>query len=363
MTSERKLAHLAICKDKDVSYKFKSTHFKDMELIHMATPELDLSELDLSTRAFGKKLAAPLLISAMTGGHPEAKRINRNLATVAKELHLGMSVGSQRAALENPSLADTFSVVREISKDLLVLGNLGAPQLLSPDAVKLAKKAVEMIHADALAVHLNPLQELVQPGGETNYSGVLKALGEVARALPVPLIVKETGCGISREIAEELVGAGAYAIDVAGAGGTSWAAVEHYNALMQGNSLMADVAESLWDWGIPTAMSLCEVSSLKQPPRVLIASGGIADGIDAAKALALGADLVGIARPLLVPAFAGPEEVKAKLDRILYELKAMAMLTGSRNIRDFKKAKFILKGELLNWITQRDLKVRTNAKG
>lgn len=362
MTSERKLAHLAICRDKDVACKFKPTHFNDVELVHVAVPEMDLREVDLSIKVFGKMLSAPLMISAMTGGHPEAKKINENLAIAARDLGIGMCVGSQRAALEDQSLEDTFAIVRAVSKEILVVGNIGAPQLLSSEASTLAKRAVNMIDADALAVHLNPLQELVQPGGDTKYKGVLKAIHELSHSLDVPVLVKETGCGISREVAKELVDNGVYAIDVSGAGGTSWAAVEYYNAIMQGDNFNADVAESLWDWGIPTAMSICEVASLTAPPRALIASGGISDGLDTAKAIALGADLVGIARLLLVPAFAGPEEVKAKLQRIIYELKTISMLTGSKKIGDLKHAKFVIKGELLNWVHQRGIGVRGNAQ-
>jgi isopentenyl-diphosphate delta-isomerase len=362
LTSERKLAHLAICRDKDVTCKFKPTHFNDVELVHVAIPEMDLRDVDLSVKAFGKTLSVPLLISAMTGGHPEAKKINENLAIAAKDLGIGMCVGSQRAALEDPSLEDTFAIVRAVSKEILVVGNIGAPQLLLPKGSELAKRAVNMIDADALALHLNPLQELVQPGGDTNYKGVLKAIRELSRSLGVPVIVKETGCGISKEVAKELVDTGAYAIDVSGAGGTSWAAVEYYNAIMQGNNFNADVAESLWDWGIPTAMSICEVVSLPTPPRAIIASGGIRDGLDMAKAIALGADLVGIARPLLVPAFAGPEEVKALLQRMIYELKAISMLTGSKKLGDLKRAKFVIKGELLNWVVQRDIGVKNDAQ-
>jgi isopentenyl-diphosphate delta-isomerase len=362
LTSERKLAHLAICRNKDVTCKFKPTHFNDVELVHVAAPEMDLREVDLSTKAFGKTLSAPLLISAMTGGHPEAKKINENLAIAARDLGIGICVGSQRAALEDPSLEDTFAVVRAVSKEILVVGNIGAPQLLSHEASALAKRAVNMIDADVLAVHLNPLQELVQPGGDTNYKGVFKAIRELSRSLSVPVLVKETGCGISREVAKELVDNGVYAIDVSGAGGTSWAAVEYYNAIMQGDNFNADVAESLWDWGIPTAMSICEVASLAPPPRTIIASGGISDGLDMAKAIALGADLIGIARSLLAPAFAGPEEVKAVLQRMIYELKTVSMLTSSKKICDLKHAEFVIKGELLNWIIQRGIEVRNNAQ-
>ena len=362
MTSERKMSHLEICRDREVGSKEKSTHLGDVELVHNALPELDFEDMDLSVRVFGKTISVPVVISAMTGGHPETKKINENLAKAAKNLGIGMCVGSQRAAIENPKLEDSFRVVRKVSSEILVVANMGAAQLLSPKVVDYAERAIEMIDADALAVHLNPLQELVQPGGDTRYKGVLSGLSKLAASVKRPIIVKETGCGISREVAERLVGAGVSAIDVAGAGGTSWAAVEYYNAKLQGDSMKANVAETLWDWGIPTAMSLCEVSSLGSKVKI-IASGGIGSGLDMAKSIALGADLVGVARPLLIPAFTSPKAVEAKLNRMIRELRVASLLTGSRTVKELKTAPVVLKGELLNWVTQRGLGVRSNARG
>jgi len=362
LTSERKMSHLEICRDREVGSRNKSTHLGDVEFVHNALPELDFEDMDLSVRVFGKTLSVPVIISAMTGGHPETKEVNQNLAKAAKDLGIGMCVGSQRAAIENPRLEDSFRVVRKVSSEILVVANMGAAQLLSSKAVDSAERAIEMVDADALAVHLNPLQELVQPGGDTRYKGVLSGLSKLAASVKKPIIVKETGCGISRGVAEKLLGAGASAIDVAGAGGTSWAAVEHYNAKLQGDSMKAEVAETLWDWGIPTAMCLCEVSSLG--PRVkIIASGGIGNGLEMAKSIALGADLVGVARPLLIPAFESPEAVKAKLNRMIRELRVASLLTGSRTVKELKTAPVVLKGELLNWVTQRGFGVRRNARG
>jgi isopentenyl-diphosphate delta-isomerase len=362
MTSERKLTHVEICRDQDVNYRLKPTHLADVELVHIAAPELDLSDIDLSVKMFGKTLSAPIIISAMTGGHPETKRINENLAKAASELGIGMGVGSQRAALEDPALEGTFRVVREVSKDMLTIANLGAAQILSSNAKDMAVHAIEMVDADALAIHLNPLQELVQPGGDLRYKGVLKGMKKLSQAIAVPLIVKETGCGISMDVARDLHDAGVKAVDVGGAGGTSWAAVEHYNAHLQGDQFKADVAETFWDWGIPTAMSICEVATILPKPSVLIASGGISDGLDVAKSISLGADLAGIARPILIPAFEGADKVKAKLERMIYELKIAAMLTGSRNVRELQSAKVVLGGDLLNWIVQRRIKIRQSAE-
>ncbi|MDH5811964.1 MAG: type 2 isopentenyl-diphosphate Delta-isomerase [Candidatus Verstraetearchaeota archaeon] len=356
MISDRKLSHIMICRDFDVSYK-KGTHLDDVELIHCALPELDLEEIDISTRLFGKTISAPIIISSMTGGHPETKKINERLAKAANKLGIGLCVGSQRAALENPALEDTFRVVREISKDLLVIANIGAAQLLSPKAREYAEEAISMIDADALAVHLNPLQELVQPGGDVRFKGVINALSDLANSLNKPLIVKEIGCGISREVARELVKAGVSAIDVAGAGGTSWAAVEFYNSKQRGDILKSEVAETFWDWGIPTAMSLCEVLSLK-PKLTVISSGGIQNGLHVAKSIALGADLAGIARTLLLPAFSSDEAIVDRLSRIIAELKTSLALVGCRSLVQLKSTPLVIKGDLLNWILQRGLEVR-----
>ncbi|MDD1766585.1 MAG: alpha-hydroxy-acid oxidizing protein, partial [Candidatus Methanomethyliaceae archaeon] len=193
MTSERKISHLEICRDREVSSKEKFTHLSDVELVHNALPELNFEDVDLSVRIFGKTLSVPIIISAMTGGHPETKKVNENLAKATKDLRIGMCVGSQRAALENPKLEDSFSVVRKVSNEIFVMANMGAAQLLSHKAVDLAERAIEMIDADALVVHLNPLQELVQPGGDTRYKGVLKSISSIVASVKKPIIVKETG--------------------------------------------------------------------------------------------------------------------------------------------------------------------------
>ncbi|MGC8936067.1 MAG: type 2 isopentenyl-diphosphate Delta-isomerase [Candidatus Methanomethylicaceae archaeon] len=356
MISDRKLSHLLICREMDVSYR-KSTHFEDVELVHCALPELNLEDIDLHTRIFGKELSAPIIISSMTGGHPETKKINEHLARAASKLGIGLCVGSQRAALEDPSLRDTFQIVREVSNDLLVIANIGVAQLTSSKGKEYAQEAVSMLDADALAVHLNPLQELVQPGGDLRFKGVTEAISEIAKSLGKPLIVKETGCGISREVAQQLIMAGASAIDVAGSGGTSWAAVEYYNSKQRGDTSKSEIAETFWDWGIPTAMSLCEVLSLK-PKLIVISSGGIQNGLQVAKSIALGADLAGLARALLPSAFSSTEAVVARLNRVISELKTTLMLVGCRNTDQLKHVPIVIKGGLLNWITQRGLRVR-----
>ncbi|MCC6013009.1 MAG: type 2 isopentenyl-diphosphate Delta-isomerase [Candidatus Verstraetearchaeota archaeon] len=361
MIFDRKNSHLFICKKYDVSFR-KSTHFDDVELVHCALPELNLEEIDTSISFLGKKISAPIIISAMTGGTPEAKKINENLAKAASKIGIGMCVGSQRIAIENPQFQDTFTIVREVASDLVVIANIGGAQLLQKNFIEYAEKAISMLNADALAIHLNPLQELVQPGGDTRFKGILDAIRDLSKHIKVPIIVKEVGCGISKEVAEKIIDTGIYAIDIAGAGGTSWAAVEYYHALQTGDLSKSKIAETLWDWGIPTAMSICEVVSLN-PKITIIASGGIRNGLHIAKSIALGADLVGIARPLLLCAISSSEMVIEYLQNLINELKIILLLTGCKNIKQLKSVPIVIKGELLNWIIQRNLKVRGIDRG
>ena len=220
MISDRKLEHLLICENYDVEFKNKTTGFEDIELIHNVLPEIDKNDIDLSTSVFGKKLDSPLFITAITGGHPAAKEINKQLAIAAENNGIALGVGSQRAACEHPELEDTYTVVRENAPDCLLVGNIGAPQL------NLAEKAVEILDADILAIHLNPLQESIQPEGDLDARGYTDLIAQITDSVKIPVLAKETGCGISAESAKILVDAGVDFIDIEGAGGTSWAAVE-----------------------------------------------------------------------------------------------------------------------------------------
>ena len=224
MISDRKLEHLLICENYDVEFKNKTTGFEDVELIHNVLPEIDKNEIDLSTSVFGKKLDSPLFITAITGGHPAAKSINKQLAIAAENNNIALGVGSQRAACEHPELEDTYTVVRENAPDCLLVGNIGAPQL------NLAEKAVEILDADILAIHLNPLQESIQPEGDLDARGYFDLINQITQTVDIPVLAKETGCGISAESAKKLVEVGIDYIDIEGAGGTSWAAVETYRS-------------------------------------------------------------------------------------------------------------------------------------
>lgn len=347
MISDRKLEHLLLCKNCDVEYR-KKTGLGDVELIHKALPEVNMKEIDLSIDLLGKKLDSPFIISAITGGHPSATVINRTLAKTAKILNIGMGVGSQRAAVKHPELASTYTVVREEAPDAFLIGNIGCQQ------IELAQKSIEMIDADALAVHLNPLQEAIQPEGDVDARGHVESITEMTSTLETPIIAKETGAGIKAEDAITLEKAGVSAIDVAGSGGTSWAAVETYRAQDR------TMGDAFWDWGIPTAVSTVEVcQSVKIP---VISSGGIRSGLDAAKAIALGADAVGIALPLLKDAYSGHEEVVNRINKFNEELRVAMFLVGASNIAELKKSNLIIKGETREWLNERGFQTSIYAR-
>lgn len=348
MTSERKLEHLLICNQRDVEYRGKSTGFEDIELIHKALPEVDKEGIDVSIDFFGKKLDIPLIISAITGGHPAATKINRELAKAADELNIGMGVGSQRAAVENKELIPTYSVVRENAPSAFIIGNIGAPQ------IEYAEAAAGMIEADALAIHLNTLQEAIQPEGDIDARGYVESIEKIADIIDMPIIAKETGAGISKSEAVTLEKAGVSAIDVAGSGGTSWAAVETYRADED------YIGNLYWDWGIPTASSTVEVCESVNIP--VISSGGIRSGLDAAKALALGAECVGIALPLLKEAYTGYESVVKKVEEFKESLKIAMFLVGANNVKELRNCDLLIRGKTREWLTERGMDTKKYAR-
>jgi isopentenyl-diphosphate delta-isomerase len=347
MISDRKLEHLRLCLHSDVEYH-KKTGLEDVELVHRALPELDLGDIDLSLNLLGKKMEAPLIITAITGGHPQSREVNRKLASAASQHGIGMGLGSQRAGIENPELESTYTVAREEAPDTLIWGNIGAAQL------ELAPAAVEMMELDALAVHLNPLQEAIQPEGDLDSQGYLDRIQETARSLDLPLVVKETGAGIRGEEAHLLEQMGVAALDVAGAGGTSWAAVEAYRSRDKG------LGELFWDWGIPTAA--CTVEAVKTVQIPVISSGGIRSGLDAAKALALGASAVGIALPALKACYQGEETLNTYLERFLRELRVAMFLVGARNLEELKRADLVLTGGTRDWLRERGYETQHYAR-
>lgn len=331
---DRKDQHLDIVLTRDVAARGISTGLEAYRLVHNALPEMDLDSVDISTQFLGYRLAAPLLISSMTGGSRRGASINRSIAMAAQRLGLAFGVGSQRVALEDGGAAGLTVELRRLAPDVPILANLGAAQIRGRNGLAAARRAVDMIEADALIVHLNPVQEAVQRGGDRNWSAVLDALARIASGLTVPLVVKEVGFGISGGVAQRLVGAGVRCIDVAGAGGTSWAAVEAERAPTLRARLVADAFR---DWGVPTATAVKEVRRAC-PDSVVIASGGIMDGIDAAKAIRLGADLVGQAAGALPAALKGADALGDHLSAVIEQLRIACFATGSANLAALRRA-------------------------
>ncbi|NJL02434.1 MAG: type 2 isopentenyl-diphosphate Delta-isomerase [Spirulinaceae cyanobacterium RM2_2_10] len=323
-TQTRKADHLRICLEEDVQFRRNSSGFERYRFQHCCLPDLDYDEIDLSTSCLGKSLGAPLLISSMTGGTAQAKQINQRLAVAAQTYGLAMGVGSQRIAIEKPEVADTFAV-RSLAPDILLFANLGAVQLNYTYGLAECQRAVDLLEADALILHLNPLQECIQPQGDRNFRGLLTKITDLCGKLPVPVLAKEVGNGISVQMAKQLVEAGVSAIDVAGAGGTSWAKVESERTT---DARQRQLGHTFADWGLPTTECLVAIRSL-YPDLPLIASGGLRNGLDAAKAIALGADLVGFALPFLRAASESPAAVDDLIQLLYAELTTALFCTGN----------------------------------
>jgi isopentenyl-diphosphate delta-isomerase len=336
--ANRKKDHIQICLNKDVQFDQFSAGFEAYHFYHQALPEINLNDIDLSIKLFGKTLKAPVFVSSMTGGLEQGKEINRNLAKACQSLGLAMGMGSQRIIFEMPESLESFKV-RDIAPDILLFGNIGAVQLNYGFSEKELIRAVELIGGDALFLHLNPLQEAIQPEGDTDFSGLLNKISAVIKKLPFPVFIKETGCGISGELAEKLALTGISGIDVSGGGGTSWALIEAYRAK---NPIQAKIGETFRNWGIPTAESLLAVKEYA-PGKTVFASGGIRTGIDIAKAIVLGADAVGIAHPLLEPATKSVEAVEEKLSQYIEELKITMFCLGVKSIEELKKTNLLKK--------------------
>jgi isopentenyl-diphosphate delta-isomerase len=355
-TSKRKIEHLKLCAESHVEARNVSAGFEDVTLIHRALPELNMDTLDLSVDFLGKRLQFPFLIASITGGHPDTIPVNAALAGAAEELGIGIGVGSQRAAIDDPAQEESFRVVRDEAPGAFVYGNVGAAQIRQY-GVEGVEKLIEMIDADALAIHLNFLQEAIQPEGDRDASGCMDMISEICSFLDVPVIVKETGTGISREDALLFQKAGVSAIDVGGAGGTSWAGVEVYRARESGDSASEHLGELFWDFGIPTVSSIIE-SRVSLP---IIATGGVRSGLDIAKSLALGASVASAALPFVGPALEGKTAVVELLSRMFSELRAAMFLCGCGSISDLHNAPVVIAGWTLEYLTQRGFNVKDYA--
>lgn len=337
-TQTRKADHLRICLEEDVQFHRLSNGLEAYHFLHCCLPEINKSDTDLTTTFLGKTLGAPVLISSMTGGTEQAKQINQRLATVAQTHQLAMGVGSQRVAVENPEVIDTFAV-RSFAPHIPLFANLGAVQLNYTYGLTQCLRVIDILEADALILHLNPLQEAVQANGDTNFSGLLDKIALLCSKVPVPVIVKEVGNGISGKMAQKLTEAGVKAIDVAGAGGTSWAKVESERAE---NNLQRSLGKTFAEWGLPTAECIVDIRSFDQHIP-LIASGGIRNGLEIAKAIALGADLAGLAFPFLQAAAESPEALEELVQLLKAELTTVLFCTGNINISQLKTSQSLKK--------------------
>ena len=343
---ERKADHINICLNERIAPGH--CYWDDVKLIHNALPEIDADDIDTSCVLFGKRLEFPLIVTAITGGFSGAEKINANIAEACADLGIGMGVGSERAGVTG-TCPESYSVIKEFDVPL-VIGNVGAPQLVpqkskdlfSPDMVGQAK---DLIDADIVAIHLNYLQEVVQPEGDINARGVRDAIRDLAREYPI--MVKETGAGISREVADRLKGIGIRGIDVAGMGGTSFSAVELYRAMKADDDIRAGMGETFFDWGIPTPASVVEARGCGLP---IIASGGVLDGIHVACSIAMGAACAGVAHAVLREATESAKAVKEKLTLIREELRAAMLLTGSVDLSALAKTRYVVLGETREWI-------------
>ncbi|MGD0995051.1 MAG: type 2 isopentenyl-diphosphate Delta-isomerase [Candidatus Bathyarchaeia archaeon] len=345
-TEKRKAEHIKICLEQKAQARKATAGFEDIQLVHRALPEVDRQKISLSTSFLGKKFSAPLIVGAMTGGTEEATKINASIAEAVEKLGLGMGVGSQRAAIEDQKLEKTYKIARKKAPTAFLIANIGGIQLVHGYGLKEVKKAVEMIDADAVAVHLNAMQEALQPEGQTNFKGVLAKISEIAGELDKPLIVKETGCGISAEDAKALEVAGVKAIDIGGVGGTSFAAVEYYRSTSPNN-----MGEAFWDWGIPTAVSLIETTQTVKIP--VIASGGVRSGLDIAKSLALNANLASVSQPVLEAAVKGAKKTQELLSCLIDELRNVMFLVGAENLESLAKVPVVVTGKTAEWLNIR----------
>jgi isopentenyl-diphosphate delta-isomerase len=345
LAEDRKREHLQPFRDQGVPARGTTTWLEHVRLVHKALPEIDKAQIDLRTRFAERQFAAPLFITGMTGGTAEARAINRDIARVAGKMGIGFGLGSLRTMLDLPDLAETYKV-RDEAPEVFLAGNIGGTQLASMSLDRL-HRALEQVGADALCVHLNPAQELVQPEGDTDFRGVASAIGRTVREIGIPVIVKEVGCGLGREVGMMLRDLGVCHVDAAGVGGTSWVGLE----LGRGNRAEDPEPAAFWDWGIPTAAAVMELSDLDLE---VIGSGGIRTGLDVARVVALGATLAGVASPVIQAWFrGGADAVEAMLEGMLEGLRVAMVLTGSRTLADLRVAPRVVTGPLFEWGTAR----------
>lgn len=341
---KRKREGIEIPLTENVQGKENSTYLEYVKLFHNALPEINFDEIDLSTTLFEKSFSAPLIIDSMTGGTDEAFLINKRLGQIAEKYGLGMGLGSQRAGLKSEKLVESYSIARKVAPNAFLIANIGGAQLAGGLSTSDILKIIKMIDANALAIHLNPLQELIQPEGEPRFKGILQRIANLVHDIEIPIIVKEVGSGISADVALRLENSGVGSINIAGSGGTSWAGIEKIRADQHGEYIKSRLGELFWDWGIPTALSILLVSKSVKIP--IIASGGLRNGLEIAKCLILGSNLCAMAFPFLKRAAESEEELERFTQLILTEIKATMFLLGTKDIVSLKNTRYILTDKL-----------------
>ncbi len=351
---QRKIEHVSVALGQDVSAPQRA-NWNDIQFVHQALPEVNLDEIDTSVTFLGKTLRYPIFISSLTGGHPDVTTINRNLAQAAEHYGLALGVGSQRAAIVNPSVAPSYAVTREYAPHAFLIANIGAPQLIeqsrhSAFTLAQAQQAIDMIGANALAIHMNSLQEAAQPEGDRRAVGEAAALQQLTGHLSLPVIAKETGAGICREQALLLRSCGVSAIDVGGAGGSSMSAMEAARSQSRGDERTMNIGLLYRGWGIPTPIAVVEASVAQLP---LISTGGVRNGLDMARALALGATLVGMGFPFLKAASESYEAVCELLETVIAQLRVAMQLSGASTLAQLRDVDIVVTGETRNWLTLR----------
>ncbi len=355
-TSQRKLEHLQLCAESPVESRKIHSGFEDIMLVHRALPEMSMDDTDLSVVFLGKKMDAPFMIASITGGHPDTIPINAALAGAAQDMGIGIGVGSQRAAIEDPEQEASFRVVRDEAPDAFVYANVGAAQI-GQYGVDGIERLIDMIDADAIAIHLNFLQEAIQPEGDKDASGVLEGIREICSSISTPVIVKETGAGISHEDALLLKEAGVSAIDVGGVGGTTWSGVEVYRAQERGDTRSAMLGELFWDFGIPTVPSIVECCNVLP----VVATGGIRTGLDIARSIVMGASVASAALPFVAPAMQGKDEVASLISLMLDELKVAMFMCGCMDIEKLHLAPAVVTGHTREYIELRGFNAKDYA--
>ncbi len=354
---QRKIEHVAVALGQDVSAPQRA-NWGDIQFVHQALPEVNLDEIDTSVNFLGRTLRYPIFISSLTGGHPDVTTINANLARAAQRYGLALGVGSQRAAIVNPDVSDSYAVTREQAPDAFLVANIGAPQLIRQArheafTLEQVQRATQMIGADALAVHMNSLQEAAQPEGDRRAVGEAQALKQLTGQMTLPVIAKETGAGVCREQALLLRSCGVSAIDVGGAGGSSMSAMEAARSAARGDERTRNIGQLYRDWGIATPIAVVEASVAQLP---LISTGGVRNGLDMARALALGATLVGMGFPFLKAASQGYDTVCELLETLIAELKVAMQLSGASGIAALREVDVVVTGETREWLMMRGFK-------